>query len=85
MWGRMAFAVRHFLGHKSGVEVRWRFLNCRDFPGVQGSVKFNIVKGETEKVKSGLWAEFKRPLNHPKVSVPSYVPGTVLGDPGTHR
>lgn len=46
------------------------------------SVKFHIIKEETKKVKSDLRAELKRPLMHPEVSVPSYVAGTVLGDPG---
>lgn len=61
----------------------WRFLNYHGFLGAKGSVNFDIVKEETEKVKSDLGAEFKRPLIHPKVPIPSYVPGTMLGNPGT--
>lgn len=58
------------------------FLICHGFLGAWGSVKFNIIKEETKKVKSDLRAQLKSPLLHPEVSVPSYVPGTVLGDPG---
>lgn len=61
-----------------------RFLCCHWVPGAQGSVNFNVVKGETQKVKSDLRAELK--VTHTsKSKSPFPCAGHCVSRPGGHR